>query len=267
MKKIIFAIITLAIMFCGVSCVKDKMYEGPATISNVAFTPGSVQPWDDVTVTATVSDLRSITSVTINYTVNGAKNSAPMTQSSGETYTGTIPAQADKSEITFQIVAVNALSLTSTSDTKKYTVALGAVDYTQLRLNELNGNNKFIEVYNMGTTPIPMEGVYIEKDEGIVWTSGAAVLNGGEYLLLYSEDVTADHPGFPIFTSGLSAKKNVRVQLFTPAGISIDDFHLTAIAKTAAASYSRNDDGVWYHADATPGTKNTQGTEKVEGLE
>lgn len=269
MKKIYFAIITIAVMLCGVSCVKDQMYQGPATISEVNFTPGSVQPWDEVTVTATISDLRSIKSAIVKYTVNGTQATVAMSNS-GEKYTGVIPQQADKAEVNFTVEAVNELGFTTTSDVKKYTVAIGAIDYTKLRLNELNGNDKFMEIYNTGTTPIPLEGIYIEKDGVTNWTCDARTLGKDEYLLLYSEDVTADHPEQPaalIFHSGLSAKKNVRIQLFTPAGISIDDFNLTAIAKTAKASYSRNDDGKWYHTDATPGAKNIQGSDPVEGLE
>ena len=100
MKKIYFAIITIAVMLCGVSCVKDQMYQGPATISEVNFTPGSVQPWDEVTVTATISDLRSIKSAIVKYTVNGTQATVAMSNS-GEKYTGVIPQQADKAEVNF----------------------------------------------------------------------------------------------------------------------------------------------------------------------
>jgi hypothetical protein len=157
-----------------------------------------------------------------------------------------------------------------------------AVDYSVLRLNELNGNDKFIEIYNAGADAINLNGVYIIKDnEAQTWTGDNTVkIEAGAYLVLYSEDVVADHPDVPetlIFHSGLSAKKNVRIQLFTPAGEIIDDFNLTAIelngeaygyaGNQAPASYSRNADGKWYYADATPGAANTDGQNIVLGLE
>jgi hypothetical protein len=151
------------------------------------------------------------------------------------------------------------------------------LDYTNLVLNELNGNDKFIEIFNAGSEPINMEGVYIEKDGMLNWDGdNTIIVDPGEYLVLWSEDVAIDHPEVPdsrIFHSGLSAKKNVRIQLFTPAGVSIDDFNLTNIDANdpayipAPASYSRNADGKWYYAYATPGAVNVQGTVAVLGLE
>lgn len=145
------------------------------------------------------------------------------------------------------------------------------VDYSGLVLNELNGNDKFIELYNKGTEAIALKGVYIEKDGKNVWKAGEKTLEVGDYLLLYSEDVQADHPEHDsglIFSSGLSAKKAVRVQIFTPSGASIDDFNLVDYSTPAPASYSRCPDGtgVWTYADATPGAANAESTTLVEGL-
>jgi hypothetical protein len=162
----------------------------------------------------------------------------------------------------------------------EYTVGAVAIDYSVLRLNELNGNDKFIEIYNTSDEPINLNGVYIEKDGTQNWLADNTVkIDAGGYLLLYSEDVTiegAAQAGYPeslTFHSGLSAKKNVRIQLFSPAGVSIDDFNLTNIDANdpayipAPASYSRNADGKWYYADATPGAVNVDGTVALLGLE
>ena len=147
------------------------------------------------------------------------------------------------------------------------------VDYSGLVLNELNGNDKFIELYNKGTEAIALKGVYIEKDEKNVWKAGDITLEAGAYLLLYSEDVIAEeHPDYEgsglVFSSGLSAKKAVRVQLFTPQGVSLDDFNLVDYSIPAPASYSRCPDGTgaWTYADATPGTANAESTTLVDGL-
>ena len=147
------------------------------------------------------------------------------------------------------------------------------VDYTGLVLNELNGNDKFIELYNYGTNEISLKGVFIEKDGKNVWKAGDITLAAGGFLLLYSEDVIADHPEYEdsglIFGSGLSAKKEVQVELFTPAGDSLDNFNLVKFTVPAPASYSRYPDGTgdWMYADATPGYANAMSEEPVKGLE
>ncbi len=98
-------------------------------------------------------------------------------------------------------------------------------------------------------------------------------LNQGEFVLLYSTDVQADHAEHPdgyFFGSGLSAKKAVKVELFDPKGGSLDCFNLVNFVKKASASYSRVPDGTgaWYFTSATPAAKNANETaDKVEGLE
>ena len=98
----------LALVLLGVSCVEDEMYRGPANISKVEFTPSAVTTDDDVTVVATVTDLQGVTSVKLQYKVNGgSQTEVNMTKGSGDTYSGVIPKQADKAVVTFVVVANN----------------------------------------------------------------------------------------------------------------------------------------------------------------
>ncbi|HNR28666.1 MAG: lamin tail domain-containing protein [Bacteroidales bacterium] len=272
MKKILFAALLLVAGFTT-SCVKDDLYDGPASISNLKFNPEAVTPKDAVTVTATITDLRSVSSAVLKYSIGGGSAQSVNMTASGDVYSGIIPAQADKAVVTFHVEAVNEKGYIAKSADKSYTVAAVVVDYSGLYLNELNGNDKFMELQNRGTKDIPLEGVYICKDsenDSPVWVCDDRTLAPGQFLLLYSEDVQSTHPEQPealIFHSGLSAKKNVRIQLFNPAGSSIDDFNLTAIAKTAPASYSRNTDKKWAYAPATPGAANQESTDYVTGLQ
>ena len=274
MKKIMF--VALALLVGLASCVKDKQYPG-ITISNVSYAPTAVQAEDDVTVTATITSFKDFTAKLVYMTDDASKaNELTMTAGGEDIYTAVIPALPDGTKVKFHIEAMND-EATAASPEMEYEVGAVAVDYTVLRLNELNGNDKFIEIYNTGVDPINLNGVYIEKDGTQNWLADNTVkIDAGGYLLLYSEDVVADHPEYPetlIFHSGLSAKKNVRIQLFTPAGVSIDDFNLTNIDANdpayipAPGSYSRNADGNWYYADATPGANNVDGTQLVLGLE
>lgn len=267
--------VALALLMGLASCVKDKQYPG-ITISNVSYAPTAVQAGDDVTVTANITSFNEFTAKLVYTVAEGTPKEVAMTSGAErDVYTAVIPGQEDGITVSFYVLAAGAL--VSQSPAMEYTVGAVAVDYSVLRLNELNGNDKFIEIYNTGAEAINMNGVYIEKDGTQNWLADNTVkIDAGGYLLLYSEDVTADHPEYSeslIFHSGLSAKKNVRIQLFTPAGVSIDDFNLTNIDANdpayipAPASYSRNADGQWYYADATPGAVNVDGTQLVLGLE
>ena len=276
MKKIMF--VALALLVGLASCVKDKQYPG-INIANVSYAPTAVQATDDVTVTATITSFKDFTAKLV-YTIGDENKELAMTAAEGNLYNAVIPAQPDGTKVSFYVQAMNG-EVTAASPVMEYEVGAVAIDYSVLRLNELNGNDKFIEIYNAGTDAINLNGVYIEKDGAQNWIGDNTVkIEAGAYLVLYSEDVVAGHPDVPeslIFHSGLSAKKNVRIQLFTPAGASIDDFNLTAIelngeaygyaSNQAPASYSRNADGNWYYADATPGAVNVDGANIVLGLE
>lgn len=274
MKKIMF--VALALLMGLASCVKDKQYPG-INIANVSYAPTAVQATDDVTVTATITSFKDFTAKLV-YSTDEANKAEELGMVAGENnlYTAVIPAQPDGTKVSFYLQAMNG-EVTAVSPTMEYEVGAVAIDYSKLRLNELNGNDKFIEIYNAGAEAINLNGVYIEKDDAQNWIGDNTVkIDAGAYLVLYSEDVVANHPDVPeslIFHSGLSAKKNVRIQLFTPAGVSIDDFNLTNIDANdpayipAPASYSRNADGKWYYADATPGAVNVDGTVALLGLE
>ena len=270
--------VALALLMGLASCVKDKQYPG-ITISNVTYNPTAVQEDDEVTVTATITSFQKIREAKVVYTIDGESLTLAMTEGTDNLYKAVIPAFADGTTVSFYVEADNN-EVTAASPVMEYTVGAVAVDYSVLRLNELNGNDKFIEIYNAGADAINLNGVYIEKDGAQNWLADNTVkIDAGGYVLLYSEDVTiegAAQAGYPeslTFHSGLSAKKNVRIQLFTPAGVSIDDFNLTNIEANdpayipAPASYSRNADGKWYYADATPGAVNVDGTVALLGLE
>ena len=271
MKKILF--VALALIVGLASCVKDEKYPG-INITGVSYTPTAVTENTAVTVKAVITSFETFTATLYYMDANlagGQMNPVEMIPANEkDTYAAVIPAMPNDTKVVFYVKAVNDKA-EAVSAEMDYTVGAVSVDYSVLRLNELNGNDKFIEIYNAGAEAINMAGCYIQKDGEQNWLGAADVnIEAGGYLLLYSEDVAADHPEFTenyIFHSGLSAKKNVRIQLFTPAGQSIDDFNLVDIQMTAPASYSRNADGKWYHADATPGAQNVEGTELVEGLE
>ncbi len=268
MKRILYILSAAALAVLAAACVKDKVYDG-VTVSGLQNTVAYSEE-DAVTVTASVAALVDITKVELRYKLGGAAEAtAPMTGSKG-VYTGTIPGAPEGTKVTYRVAAYTAGSSTVSAEAS-YTVGEVPIDYSGLILNELNGNDKFIELYNKGKEEIRIKGIYIVKDGNAAeptWTAPSAVVKPGEYVLLYSVDVQADHPEHSadyLFNSGLSAKKAVRIQLFDPKGNSIDDFNFAKHPGSKyAGSYGRNADGDWYNqTEATPGKANIDGSEKL----
>ena len=152
-----------------------------------------------------------------------------------------------------------------------------ALDCSNLVLNELNGYDKFIELFNPNPYPISMYGVSLKKDsDEVIWTGSANVaIEANSYLVLYSS-IISDHYGILedlFFQGNLTNKNNVRIQFIDPSGNILDDFNLVDIYQNTpssintSSSYSRNLDGNWYYASASPGFTNVEGSAIVYGME
>ena len=148
----------------------------------------------------------------------------------------------------------------------------GTADYTALRLNELNGNDKFIELYNTSDADIDIAGVYFTKDDEDTFKAAAGtVVPAHGFLTVWSEKSdkaeSTENPDFPIFEFGLSADKSVKIELFAPDGTSIDLFKDDGMYDSKdKGSFARDVDGTgdWYIMTATEGSSNAS-AEKVEG--
>ena len=268
MKKIF--LVAAAIILALSGCVKDEVFKGPSSIDKVVFSPEAPRSIDPVTVTATVSGLQAVTSVTLKY--NGT--SVPMT-ASGNNYTATIPAMEDGTDVEFTVQVVNEAEFKTTSDKFSYKVGDPAPDWSKLKLNEVYGagadEEKFFELYNGSEFPIKLTGVTISKDEATCWTGidGDKVPAKGFFLILGAKGTTPHG-----FSSGFSAKKSVRIELFDNKGNKIDQFQRGekmdsgewgASLTNNKGSWSRIPDGTgrWMTtATITQGEKNsTEGTE------
>lgn len=268
MKKFIFTLIAAAVGLTA--CVEDPIYN-MASVSNLKNTVAYNED-DAVTVTAEVTALVPVLEANLIYKAGSAAEKREKMTASGKTWTGQIPAQPLGTEVKYSVEAVTDGGTVRSTEVS-YKVGDVPINYSGLVLNELNGNNKFIELFNKGTEDIRIKGVTIQKDEKLVWTAGSVILKPGAYLLLYSVDVKADHPDHDpdcFFDSGLSAKKAVKVELFDPKGASLDKFNLVNFKMTAPASYSRvpNGTGGWFFTDATPAAVNaSDNSTPVQGLE
>ena len=218
MKKIFFFAAAAVLALTG--CVKDEMYKGPSSIDKVVFTPEAPTSISDVTVTATVSGLQKVTDATLKY--NGT--SVPMS-GSGSSFSATIPAQPDGTNVEFTVTVKNEAGFETVSDKFSYKVGDPATDWSKLKLNEVYGagadEEKFFELYNAGDYPIKLTGVTISKDESTCWTGidGEVVPAKGFFAIIGAKGTTERG-----FSSGFSAKKSVLVELFDNKGNKIDQF-------------------------------------------
>lgn len=150
--------------------------------------------------------------------------------------------------------------------------------YEGLVLNELNGNDKFIELYNASDKEIDLSGVQLKKDdEDIIWIApeGTVIAARGFFAL---DGEAGDYTGG--FTSGLSADKSVKIELLTPSGQEIDVFKNLSEskgevwgekdgkydAKSDKLSFSRFPDGTgkWYLAEKSKDKNNFTGTIEIK---
>ncbi len=239
------------ISFMAVSCMKDDQYEGEPTIGDIVFTPGlgQITPDDAVTVTATVTNLQGIASVSVLYKVNGGSQQSALMTASGKTYTGIIPAQSDQSVVAFSINATGNNGLSATSPEKNYTVSAIPIEYgtvDQLRMNEVNTSDKYIEIYNPTNNPINISGIKFAKnslDEYYSDASGNAVtpvdgtiLDAKSYAVMGCKgaDWSASSTTYiGTATNGVSGSKSLLTVLVDSENNPIDYFVNTANAEPA----------------------------------
>jgi hypothetical protein len=274
MKKILFA--SLVALLALTACVKDEIYPY-AAIDEVEYTY-AYDAATPVDITAMVSSFVDIISAKLFYTAGDAEEVVQdMIKNEAGAYAATIPAFPMGTVVKYHTEFTTAAGVTTSKETN-YTVGVTPPNYKAIKLNELNGNDKFIELINTGGADVELDGMYIEKDGKLVWTAQAThKLAPGALLLLYSEDVVVTgeaQEGYDatlVFASGLSAKKNVTVVLYNPSKKAVDYFNLTGYAEKCAASYSRVGADYafdkWYHTAATPGAANAEDSSKpVVGL-
>lgn len=263
MKKILFVSLAALLAFAG--CVKDEVYKGPSTIEKVVFSPEAPTSIADVTVTATVTGLQKVTKATLKYNGTDVAMSG-----SGTTYSGTIPAMADGTEVNFTVTVVNDADFTTVSDKYTYTVGDPATDWSKVKLNEVYGagadDEKFFELWNGTDYPVKLTGVTINKDEDPVWTGidGEVIPAHGFFAIIGAKGTTTRG-----FSSGFSAKKTVLVELINPKGDLVDKFQRGdkddagkwgVEITNYKGSWSRVPDGTgkWMRTDTfTPGAANS----------
>lgn len=149
------------------------------------------------------------------------------------------------------------------------------VDYTQLVLNEINGTaatdpEKYIELYNKGAVAINLNGVQLTYGGAVTWTGDATqdIAPDGYFVVLGTKKGT--NPG-SMMSEGLSAGKNIKVQLLSPEDTALQTFQrgdgLGGSTTPTDQDFSRvtNGTGIFYYTPSV-GTKGTTNGTVTTGL-
>ena len=193
----------------------------------------------------------------------------------------------------FALVACNKENPTvdgSGNEGGNETVAVSVV------LNEVDGQNKFIEIYNPAEQEVSLEGVYVvkydgEKDGGktTTWTGAAGMTIAAKgFVVIESMDLCdEDEDGERdndyvyesdnhIFKGGLSPKKNVKIELYDAEDKLLDTFvrgtegkgwnNVKGYPENEECSFSRVPDGTGDFVYAAP-TKKAANGKKVGDIE
>lgn len=255
MKRILYTIIIASMVFATNSCVEDEIFVGPASISNVAFSPVAPQSSQTVEVTAKITDLKGVTSATLYYKLSTASTftSVAMTAQTGFVYKGTIPSFPKDASVKFYIQVVNSDGLSSVypsaAPTTTASYVVGASTVISLFINEAMADGTkdatdadWVEVYNNSEIPVDLSG-YALYDEGIktgakpkrILASGTSIPAKG-FLVLPTE-----YNGETI-TFGLSTSGDA-VYLENTSGVLVASLDFTTIALSGKKSYGRKPDG------------------------
>jgi hypothetical protein len=258
--KLQYLTISILLLFATLSsCVEDAIFDGPASIENVAAAPVAPQSSDKVTVTAKVLDLKGVTSVNVLFRTSASGNFTTIAMSGGQdfTYTGQIPAQAKDIKVEYYVEVKNSGGFTtvypSGAPAKLASYQVGASTIIKLFINEVFADGTkdatdpdWVEIYNDSEIQVDLSG-YAFYDDGIKTSGGTKpkrILNSGTiiqakgFLVLKTEYTAGEYTvEFGLSTSGDGA------YLDNKDGVLAAGLDFTTINLSGKKSYGRKPDG------------------------
>ncbi|MCB0157693.1 MAG: lamin tail domain-containing protein [Caldilineaceae bacterium] len=250
----------------------------PPVVADVRFSPALPTSAQSIDVTATISDEGSIASAQIVYTVDdGAQQTAAMAPNGGNRYQGAIPPQADGAIVTFFVMATdNDGEVTPDPNVGAPPLLRFPIGYTipTVIINEFMADNlttledpddpgdfaDWIELYNPGSTPVPLGGLYLSDnpdDPTKFAITDTLTLGVGQYLLFFADE---DQEQGPLHTNFKLNKDGETVALYGAQGtVELDRVDWGELP--SAASYGRIPNGADWPGTVifcpTPGAPNT----------
>ena len=129
----------------------------------------------------------------------------------------------------------------------------------RLCLNECDGDNKKLEIYNPNAGDVNLAGYSFDKDEGDLWTAPEGfVVPANGYLVLTVKNTPDQGPGF-----GMSSTKGFYIRLFDPKGAQMDEVRCETDITGSTSGRETDGDGAWVvFSKGTIGSSNAAGTKK-----
>jgi len=262
-----FAVLALA------GCVKDEVYLGPPTISNLTITPQAPSSTDNVTVSVKVVDMQGVTKVKLHYKVGeAALVSVDMTAQTGDIYTAQIPAQETGVVVNYYIEATNVDSKVSfhpagaPETTATYTVGAPSIVMNEIYSRGTVEEPDWVEIYNNSDVQVDISGYKIYDSGG---------QSGGKEKKLIPEGTVLAPRGFYVIVVddgsatgfGLSSGGE-EIWFESASGSLVDNVAFPAIVDETT-SYGRMPDGSpnWQIlATITKGTANDDSPGPVQSV-
>lgn len=160
-------------VFALAGCVKDEVYLGPPTMSNLTITPQAPSSTDNVTVSVKVVDLQGVSNVKLHYKIGeAALVSVDMTAQAADIYTAQIPAQETGVVVNYYIEATNVDSKISyhpvgaPETTATYTVGAPSIVMNEVYSRGTVEEPDWVEIYNNSDVQVDISGYKIYDSGG-----------------------------------------------------------------------------------------------------
>ncbi|MGL4583034.1 MAG: lamin tail domain-containing protein, partial [Flavobacterium sp.] len=205
------------------SYIVENATEIPAVIESINIAPQTVTEKDNATITAVITDLKGLKSVTLTYTINKVSTDLVMQLGAKDTYTAVIPKQENETQVDFIITVINLNDVKTASKKQSYTVGTAVTDYSKIILNEIDGNSKSVELYNNGTEAISLAGFKLLKNNADWWIGNeeSGEIPAGGYVVIIQKN--PDNPNLS-GNAGISPKQSLKFELTDPKNASIGVF-------------------------------------------
>ncbi len=246
MNKKIFLVLFAAFIGMLAGCVKDEVYQGPPTISEVSLTPQIPSGGQAIAVSAKVTDNVGITEVRLFYKVDEGNFQKIVMQKSGENvYSGEIPGQAEDKTIFYYIEAENTARMITRYPTgapaQAASITIGAplVLINEIYSRGTTSDPDWVELYNASEAEANISGYKIYDAGGQSGTKPKKLIPDGTvippkgFFVIVVDDGTES-------AFGLSSGGE-KVWLENAKGNVIDQVEFPAMETTQ--SYGRYPDG------------------------
>lgn len=242
-KSLMLIVVLMGIFFTG--CLKDEVFQGPPSVSDLTITPQAPSENETVMVSVKVTDLNGVQSVSLFYAPGAEAMTKVDMTANGETYTANIPGQASDVTVNYYVAATNVNGQTTyfpegaPQTTASYTVGAPLILMNEIYSRGTAADPDWVEIYNASDIAVDISG-YLIYDAGgqsgskpkKAFPEGSVVAAKGFLVIVVDTD---DEAGFGISSGG------DELWLENASGNLIDNVNCLAMEPTQ--SYGRNPDG------------------------